>query len=366
MPTSIVHAPKYQQVYDSLLEQIRSGRASAGARLPSEADLVRQYGTSRITVARALRELQLAGFVERRAGAGTFVKSRRAARSLTFGVLIPDLGQIEIFDPILRGMMTSPEADRHALLLGGVPESSTGRGATTTALMRQYLDRKVDGVFFAPLEYQADRDAINRDVVDTLDRMGVPVVLLDRSIEPYPHRGRHDLVGLDNRRAGTVVTEHLLHAGSERPAFFGLPHAAASVDARKAGFREALRRHGIATGAEADLRGDPGDRQVVRALLARHRPDGIVCANDRTAARLMRTLLDLGIHIPGEIRLVGIDDVPYASLLAVPLTTLRQPAAAIGAAAVATMRDRVAHPDLPARDVLLHGAMVVRGSCGSV
>jgi DNA-binding LacI/PurR family transcriptional regulator len=94
-------------------------------------------------------------------------------------------------------------------------------------------------------------------------------------------------------------------------------------------------------------------------------PDAIVCANDRTAAHLMRTLLRLNYSIPSDIRLVGIDDADYASLLPVPLTTLRQPTRQIGDAALTTMLERVARPGLPARDVLLHCDLIVRESCGT-
>jgi DNA-binding LacI/PurR family transcriptional regulator len=94
-------------------------------------------------------------------------------------------------------------------------------------------------------------------------------------------------------------------------------------------------------------------------------PDGIVCANDRTAARLMHTLLELGHDVPGAVRLVGIDDLGYAELLPVPLTTYRQPTTGIGAQALAVMLERVERPDLPIRDILLHGELVVRGSCGA-
>jgi GntR family transcriptional regulator of arabinose operon len=91
----------------------------------------------------------------------------------------------------------------------------------------------------------------------------------------------------------------------------------------------------------------------------------IVCANDRTAARVMHTLLGLNVAIPGDVRLVGIDDVEYASLLPVPLTTLRQPTNQLGDAALAAMLDRVSRIDLPTRDILLHCELIVRDSCGS-
>jgi DNA-binding LacI/PurR family transcriptional regulator len=95
-------------------------------------------------------------------------------------------------------------------------------------------------------------------------------------------------------------------------------------------------------------------------------PDAIVCANDRTAGLIMQALLAQGYTIPGDVRLVGIDDVQYASLLPVPLTTLRQPCRDIGVAAMAAMLDRIAQPDLPARDILLHPTLIVRRSCGGI
>ncbi len=94
------------------------------------------------------------------------------------------------------------------------------------------------------------------------------------------------------------------------------------------------------------------------------RPDAVVCANDRTAGVLMQTLLRLGYVIPGAVRLVGIDDVEFARLLPVPLTTLRQPTREIGDAALGAMLQRVARKDLPARDILLDCRLVLRESCG--
>ena len=89
--------PKYRQVYTALRRDIESGRLKRGDRVPSEAELVRAFGASRITVGRAVRELQRAGLVERRAGSGTYVKGAPAAGALSFGLLIPDLGETEIF-----------------------------------------------------------------------------------------------------------------------------------------------------------------------------------------------------------------------------------------------------------------------------
>jgi DNA-binding LacI/PurR family transcriptional regulator len=357
--------PKHQQVYRALQREIQSGRWREGARLPSEAELVHRFGASRITVGRAVRDLQRAGLVERRAGSGTYVRpAPPVAAALSFGLLIPDLGETEIFESICQGMMASPLARQHALVWGSV-SSTMSKPARAWDLCRQYIDRRVAGVFFAPVELSPDKDDANRRIAQALDDVRIPVVLLDRTVLPYPQRGHHDLVGIDNRRAGFLITDHLVRGGGRRIAFVGMPDAAATIDAREAGYREALYASGLPTDRSLVHRLDPADEAAVSGLMESTRADGIVCGNDWTAARLMHTLRQLGHVIPRDVRLVGIDDLAYASLLPVPLTTLRQPTRELGAAALAAMLDRIARPDLPTRDILLHGELIVRESCGA-
>lgn len=357
--------PKHRQVYSALWREIQSGRLKRGDRLPSEAQLVRRFGASRITVGRAVRDLQTAGLVERRAGSGSYVRTRQAEGALSFGLLIPDLGETEIFEPICQGMMASPLAREHALLWGSLNAGGTSKEERAWQLCRQYIDRRVSGVFFAPLELTSAKDDVNKRIADELDEAGIPIVLLDRTVAAYPRRGHHDLVGIDNRRAGYVITEHLLRLGCRRIVFVALPTTAATIDAREAGYREALYAWDAPVDRAFVHRLDSAETIEVRRLMESNRPDAIVCANDRTAARLMRTLLRLDYGVPGDVRLVGIDDVEYASLLPVPLTTLRQPTRQIGEAALGAMLERVARKDLPARDILLDCELVVRESCGA-
>jgi len=364
MPDQERRTPRYRQVYGVLERRIRSGRWKRGDRLPSEAQLVRDFAASRITVGRAMRDLQVAGLVERHAGSGTFVRADRGPAALSFGLLIPDLGETEIFEPICRGMMASPLAKEHALLWGNAADASASKAENAWRLCRQFIDRRVAGVFFAPLEFGPARDDVNLRIVQALDEASIPVVLLDRPAAPFPRRGSHDLVGLDNRHAGFVVTEHLLGLGARRIAFAAVANAASTVDARESGYREALRSRGLEAEPSLVRRLDPDDTAEVQALL-QGRPEALVCANDRTAARILTTLRRLGVAVPEDLRLTGIDDADYAALLPAPLTTLRQPTRQIGAAALAAMLDRVAGADLPTRDILLHGELVVRRSCGA-
>jgi DNA-binding transcriptional regulator YhcF (GntR family) len=103
-------SPKYQIIRQSLSDAIASGEYQPGQRLPSESELVKTFAASRPTVNKALRELQLSGVIERRAGSGSYVRADAAARGYTFGLLIPELGRTEIFEPICRGMAEAQPA----------------------------------------------------------------------------------------------------------------------------------------------------------------------------------------------------------------------------------------------------------------
>ncbi len=203
------HAPKYRQVFENLSREILSGKYTPGQKFPSEAALVQQYRTSRITVGRALRELAQRGLVERIAGSGTYVRRPRTpGDGLLFGLLIPDLGQTEIFEPICQGIAGAPQAARHALLWGHHDPAHASPEEQALALCDQFIGRGVSGVFFAPLELSPAALETNLTIVSRLEKARIPIVLLDRCVMPYPERSAHDLVGIDNRRAAYMAAEH--------------------------------------------------------------------------------------------------------------------------------------------------------------
>lgn len=355
---------KYREIFEKIREDISSGKYKPGQRLPSETDLVRRYGASRMTVFRAMRELQSLGIVIRRVGSGTFVSQNSDSESHVFGLLIPELGQTEIFEVICRGMMEAPQAARHSLLWGNTASKENEKEEIAEQLCRQFISSRVSGVFFAPVEFSPGRYEANHRVMAALNKAGIPVVLLDRCLERYPRRSNYDLVGIDNRRASYLMTEHLIKVGAKRIAFFARPNSAPTVDARIAGYREALQSLSKQPNDLVSL-GDAADPSAVKALLKKDRPDAFICANDHTAGILMHTLLSIGQKIPENIRVVGFDDVKYSRLLPVPLTTQHQPCKDIGKVALAVMLDRISNPDLPPRDVLLGCQLVIRRSCGA-
>jgi GntR family transcriptional regulator, arabinose operon transcriptional repressor len=357
--------PKYREIFDRLVADIRSGRYKPGQRFPSEAALVTRFEASRITVGRAVRELQQSGFVDRVAGSGTFVRDRaqQSREGLLFGLIIPDLGETEIFEPICQGIARSNAAAGHALLWAHADAGESDRAKQALELCRQSISRSVAGVFFAPLELDARAKQVNRHVLESLRKAGIPVVLLDRRPEEPSSGMRCDLVGIDNHRAGFLATEHVLNAGARRVVFASFSQQASSVDSRIRGYRDALAMHGRESVAEWVFPYLKGEALPLPSKKTRF--DAVVCANDKIAGGVMHSLLNRGVRIPEDVRIVGIDDVAYASLLPVPLTTVHQPCHDIGEAALHTMLERIDRPRTTARNVLLDCWFFVRRSGGA-
>jgi DNA-binding LacI/PurR family transcriptional regulator len=339
-----------------------AGTYPPGGKLPSENELVQSCKASRPTIGRALAQLEQEGWIERRAGSGSYVCDRKGAESLVFGLLIPELGLTEIFEPICQGISQARCSRQHELIWGPLFQPGAPKEVQAERLSTYYLQRSLAGVFFAPLELSDGKDEVNLRIVQALEGAGIPIVLLDRDICDYPQRSRYDLVSMDNRRAGFVITRHLLDQGARRVVFFARPNSAPTVSQRILGYREALREQHNPEAEAAVVFGDPGDGSVVSAMLTGRRPDAVVCANDYTAARLLTCLSGLRISVPGQIKVTGMDDIKYASLLQPPLTTIHQPCSAIGVTALMAMLDRVEHPDQPARDYLVDFKLVVRKS----
>ena len=362
-------SPKHSEISRHLLTEIAAGKYSASDRLPSEAQLVKQFKVSRPTVARAFRDLMAEGIIERRAGSGTFV-SQKGVRTETrqIGLLIPGLATTEIFQSICGEIASLARVHDYGLFWGGSPDPLQDRDDSlghAEDLCRQFIRRKLSGVFFAPVEWHPGQKEANLHLAEMLRDAGIPVVLLDRDFSEFPQRSHFDLVGIDNMAGGYLLAEHLIKLGCRRIFFVAHPLSAQTVDARIAGWREALVRHQIEPEANWVQTGNPTDIKFVRSLVAGRQADAFVCARDDTAAMLMRAMENIGLRVPRDFRVVGFDDVKYATLVSVPLTTIHQPCRDIAMIAFRTMLERIAEPTLPPRTISLMPHLVVRESCGA-
>jgi DNA-binding LacI/PurR family transcriptional regulator len=360
---------KHHEIYRTLVAEIAEGYYDATQRLPSEAQLVRRFSVSRPTAARALRDLQSEGVVERRVGAGSFlIKGARPSKADTsrhLGVLLPDLGVTELLDVLCGELAGLTRANDYSLFWANSRQAADLTVKDAEEVCRHFIDRSVRGVFLAPFEFAPDKDEVSKRTAERLKRAGITVVLLDRDLVPFPLRSDFDLIGIDNVMAGYLACEHLIKLGVRRIAFVARPLSAPTVRARMAGAREAIIDAAVEPLKDFYRIGDPRDATFVRELTIGRKIEGIICANDFTAAQLMHSFAKVKIRVPEDIRLIGFDNLKYAELLAVPLTTISQPYREMARNALRAMLSRLADPTLPATSLLSCPRLVVRSSCGA-
>ena len=164
--------------------------------------------------------------------------------------------------------------------------------------------------------------------------------------------GRHGasldvpIVGIDNVACGRMAAETLLHRGYRRLGFLGGPAAASSTEDREAGFLGRLRGVdgvSVVTRHASDYTFDAG-RAVMQRFLAEAPVEACFCADDLLAVGALSAILDAGLTVPGDIGLIGLNDMEMARWQNIALTTIRQPVPEIIAAAIDLIEATIADP----------------------
>ncbi len=370
--------PKHHLIYQALASDIGTGKYRTSGKLPSEAQLVSRFKVSRPTVIRALRDLQTDGLVTRRVGAGTFLNRSSPqpppsqplpVQALELGLLIPGVRRAgEIFEVIAGELARLARAAGYMFWwTGGSAEDLDPIATLANAekICDQFIQRRVAGVFFASFEHMAQSESANIRLVNRLREAGITVILLDRDMSPFPLRTDLDLVGIDNFQGGYILAKHLIKLGCRRLGFVAVPFSAPTIKSRLAGAREAILEAGMELSDNFFQVGNPEDAKFVRMVAAGRIKDAIICGNDYTAAVLIRSLHNIGVNVPRALRVVGFDDVHYATLVSPPLTTMHQPCREIATLAFKAMLNRISDPTNTLRTILLTPTLVVRESCGA-
>jgi LacI family repressor for deo operon, udp, cdd, tsx, nupC, and nupG len=198
----------------------------------------------------------------------------------------------------------------------------------------------------------------------------VPVVLVNSRGE---QAGRYTFsISVDNRHGAHMATEHLVQLGHRRIAYVAGPANHSDDLERQAGYRQALSEAGLHRGPGLVIpgtgRAGGGERALHAMLGLEDPPTAAVCYNDMTAVGLLREARQMGLLIPRDLAVVGFDDVPIASYVCPPLTTIAQPTADMGRRAmqmVLALLERNGHGAGAISDVTVQGTLVVRESSGA-
>jgi LacI family transcriptional regulator len=255
-------------------------------------------------------------------------------------------------EEVLRGVEASLGDIGWSLLISFL------QGGDSAYQRLQSLSGKVDGLLIA--EGIVDSDQLAR----LAQRM--PIALVAGS----PEEPSVDVVDADNRSGTKALVCHLVQThGLKRFFYVAGPADAPDAQARRAAFYEALAAYqGVTSVGELEGRFSAFSgtlaAQEILAMAPAEMPDAVVCANDQMAIGAMRELQANGVQVPGDVVVVGFDDIFPGVLIAPALTTVRQPMRLLGERACSRLLERIADPSLPHRVELLPTELVVRESCG--
>lgn len=227
--------------------------------------------------------------------------------------------------------------------------------AVTNGVIDELLDYQVDGIITASVSMSSDLTA-------RCEAAGIPIVMFNR----HQDDDRLSHVRSDNAAGGRKVAELLLRTGHERIAYIAGWEGASTQREREAGFLAGLAEGGQTLFARGlgEFSYDRAAEAARRMFTAPERPDAVFVANDHMAFAVMDVLrFDLGLSIPGDVSVVGYDDVRLAAWPAYDLTTVRQPANRMVAATIDILMSRIEDPASSPRSVAIDGPLILRGSC---
>ena len=326
------------------------------------ADVARHAGVSTGTVSRALRNLpgvseDTRKMIKRTADELSYVISPEAS-----GLSRGSTGRVALVVPRLHvwfyaAMASSLERHLRSADLDVLIYQVDGEAERNRFFAELPARRKVDAVVLVALP-------VLKDEAERLDIMGADVVVVGGRIRDYPH------VEVDDYAIGRTAVQHLVDLGHRRIAMIRTSDTDGtywSADAeRTQGYRDAM--------AAAGLRVDPahvvtesygvtaGSRAMRRLMGLTHPPTAVFAYSDELAIGALRTALDLGLSLPGDVSLIGVDGHPTAEVFGI--STIDQAVATQGRLAGQLVLDLVAGRGLSAPAVVVPTELVHRSSTG--
>ena len=345
----------YMQIADRIRLQLTSGELREGAKLASIREISDAYDVNYLTARQALKHLESLGLVEMQTGRGTYVTGRRS-QEVRIGVVVPDLAY-RVNSGISRG----------------IREETNLRNVTPVFMdfhndvHREVgcLHRLIAEKFTGALVYPSLEEDTPRRLL-TMILGGFPMVFIDRAPLEMPCW----LISSDDYRIGQLAARHLIEAGARVLACVGSPFP--NLQERIRGFREEANNLGVAIPSSRVPSSEhipaEGSQAITSQLMALSpRPDGIFYFNDQYALVGLRQLHDLGIDVPGEVKIVGCDDIEATWHCRPTLTTVRQDPMELGHKAFQLLSEMLeASPEdrLASRHIRQPVELIVRESTG--
>jgi LacI family transcriptional regulator len=333
-------------------------------------DIARDLGLSVVTVSKVLRnhsdiseatrQRVLQRVKEMRYQPNRAARSLVTGRSFTIGLVVPDL-EHPFFGEIAKAIARRIRTLDYSLIIASSEEDPAVEQREVEGL----IARQVDAIVLASVQTSADVPVFQR-----LAEVQIPYVLVDRN---FPEL-KANYVGVDDAAVGRAATEHLIARGCRNIAHLRGPEVSTGAG-RLRGYQETLTRHNLEARAEyivelksGDDRSEEHGHEAMKQLLAlKVPPDGVFCYNDEVAIGALRAILGAGLQVPENIAVIGVDNIRFADLLRVPLSSIDQNSYQIGERAAHLALNLIESGKASAsQEVILPVQLVARDSTRSI
>jgi LacI family transcriptional regulator len=274
-------------------------------------------------------------------------------KSFSIGVVIPDLTN-PLFPPIARGIEDALNERGYVALLVNTDNDDERE----LKLVETLRSRQVDGFIVATAR-------LSHPLLETMAHWSTPTVLINRVMD---HDGFSSVVGNDAAGVHAAV-DHLAQLGHRRIVHLAGPDYLSTGRIRSQAFAEAMRGHRFRI-RKADVvtcesySVSAGYAAGRRLFATQADVTAIFASNDLIALGAMQAIRDEGLVCPGDVSIVGFNDMPFVDQSSPPLTTIRLPQYAVGVQAAELLLERLTNPEAAVKSVLLPVELVVRDSTG--
>lgn len=280
-------------------------------------------------------------------------RSLRSGVTKTIGLIVPDASN-PFFAEVARKIEDYGYQQGYSVILG----NSDNNPEKQTNYINTLLAKRVDGVIFISSGGE-DNDLLK------FSNSQIPVVVADRNISLE----LADVVLVDNEQAGYDATWYLIELGHNNIACITGPNILSPSMERINGYERAMNKAGIPIRQENITAGDftslGGEKAMECLLAATDRPTAVFCFNDMMAIGAMAAIRKAGLSIPGDVSIIGFDDIELTSIVVPPLTTVAQPFDEIARYATDLLIERIKGNRTEANQrIVLKARLVPRESTG--
>jgi len=338
--------PTYMKIISYIEDLILSGKVLAGEKLPSESDLAKLFSTTRITVRRALDDLEKRGIITRVPSVGTFVREINIVSTKRIGILVNNhhilYGASQFLTSVGARIFTVPR--EHQTHGGSLSEEKA---------LNTLMSYSINGLIIEPTELTSKCQKLNDLLLSNF-----PVVFVDREINTVK---KVPTVLSDNYEGGRMLGEHFRKVHKSKNSLF-----VTSEDLQISSVAERYR--GICDGVKKQVEvfyveSIDGDFSELVRKIKQDKHDTIFFCNDMLAIRGAFFLLKNDILIPQDVMISGFDNDFVAKMSEPKLTTVRQDLALVGEVAASQLVELLKGEKIESR-ILLKTELIVRNSCG--